>query len=222
MVAKEKYFSPETIDDKALEMLINTKTIVRTKKQEFIPQKSALIVIDMQKYFCEESSHAFIPSSPSIITKIKLLIENYKAKNFPVIFTQHINTPENADMMAKWWGDIILSTSQMSEIISEFNIKYSCLIKKSQYDAFYNTELEAFLRANNISQLVITGVMTNLCCETTARSAFTRGFETFLAIDSTATYNESFHNSTMVNLAHGFSNLTLSDEICRKLNNESQ
>lgn len=223
MIAKEKYFSQETIDNKAAEMLKIVKdNIGIIKTHEFIQQKSALIVIDMQKYFCDESSHAFIPSSSAIIPKIKLLIDNYKTKKLPVIFTRHINTPENAGMMNKWWGDVLSLENNMNGIIPEFNVEDSYLIKKSQYDAFYNTDLEAFLRKNNITQLVITGVMTHLCCETTARSAFARGFETFLSVDSTATYNENFHAAAMLNLAHGFSNLTLSGEICRKLNNESQ
>ena len=90
---KEKYFSHKTIDTKALELLNNTKIIVgRTKIQEFIPKKSALIVIDMQKYFCDEFSNAFIPSSVAIIPKIKILAEAYVDKNLPVIFTKHINT----------------------------------------------------------------------------------------------------------------------------------
>jgi len=221
MIVKEKYFALETINNKAPEILQNAKAIVeRTKIQKFIPQNSALIVIDMQKYFCEESSHAFIPSSCAIIPKIKLLIENYKAQNLTVIFTQHINTPENNNMMGKWWGNILSSDSPISEIISEFNTEDSCLITKSQYDAFYNTDLEGFLKENKISQLVITGVMTNLCCETTARSAFVRGFETFLCVDSTATYNEALHSATMLNLAHGFSELTLCEELCKELNRE--
>jgi len=219
---KEKYFSHEIIDTRASKMLENAKNISgKTRIQKFIPKKSALIVIDMQKYFCEESSHAFIPSSLAIIPKIKLLIENYKAENLPVIFTQHINTSKNSGMMGKWWGNIISSDSRISEIISEFNVEDSYLIKKSQYDAFYNTDLEGFLKKHDISQLVITGVMTNLCCETTARAAFVRGFETFLCVDSTATYNEALHSATMLNLAHGFSDLSLCKEICGKLKNES-
>jgi len=219
MIAKEKYFSPETIDDKAIQMIKSVENILgKLKRQEFIPQKSALIVIDMQKYFCDESSHAFIPSVTAIIPKIKLLIDSYKTKNIPVIFTQHINTSENAGMMQKWWGDVLFLSSELSQIIPEINIENSHLIKKSQYDAFYNTDLEVFLSKNNISQLVITGVMTHLCCETTARSAFVNGFQSFLCIDSSATYNEDFHAAAMLNLAHGFSELTLSSEICNKLN----
>jgi isochorismate hydrolase len=46
--------------------------------------------------------------------------------------------------------------------------------------------------------------MTHLCCETTARAAFTRGLQVWFTIDGTATYNEEHHFSTLLNLAHGF------------------
>lgn len=55
--------------------------------------------------------------------------------------------------------------------------------------------------------------MTHLCCETTARSAFIRGFDVFFTIDGTATYNEDFHFGTLYNLAHGFAVPLLIDEI---------
>ncbi len=55
--------------------------------------------------------------------------------------------------------------------------------------------------------------MTHLCCETTARSAFVRGFEVFFTIDGTATYNKEFHFATLHNLAHGFALPILVDEI---------
>ena len=61
--------------------------------------------------------------------------------------------------------------------------------------------------------MVVSGVMTHLCCETTARSAFVRGFEVFFLIDGTATYNKEHHLATLLNLSHGFANLVLSGEI---------
>jgi isochorismate hydrolase len=216
---KEKYFSLETIDEKTKELLRKTKTYLSDKKQEFHPEKSALIILDMQKYFCENTSHAFIPSAEAIIPKIKQLIEYYNSYNLPVIFTRHINTSKNAVMMNKWWKELILENNISSEIIENFNLAPSAqnqyLLKKTQYDAFYNTDLENILKQNNISQVVITGVMTHLCCETTARSAFVRGFEVFTPINATATYNEDFHLSSMLNLGHGFACLTTAEELCR-------
>jgi isochorismate hydrolase len=55
--------------------------------------------------------------------------------------------------------------------------------------------------------------MTHLCCETTARSAFMRGFEVFFTIDGTATYNEEHHWAALLNLAHGFATPVLVDEV---------
>jgi isochorismate hydrolase len=59
--------------------------------------------------------------------------------------------------------------------------------------------------------------MTHLCCETTARSAFVRGFEVFFTIDGTATYNQGFHLGTLVNLSHGFATPVLASEILSTL-----
>ncbi len=62
--------------------------------------------------------------------------------------------------------------------------------------------------------------MTHLCCETTARAAFTRGYEVYFSIDGTATYNHEFHLGTLMNLAHGFAIPILITEIIDHLNKQ--
>ncbi len=84
---------------------------------------------------------------------------------------------------------------------------------KSQYDAFYHSELTAVLNTYGIDQLVIGGVMTHLCCETSARAAFVRGFEVFFLVDGTATYNREYHQASLQNLAHGFAVLTMTEDL---------
>jgi isochorismate hydrolase len=59
--------------------------------------------------------------------------------------------------------------------------------------------------------------MTHLCCETTARSAFMRGLQVFIAVDGTATYSEAFHRASLLNLSHGFALPVLVDEILERL-----
>jgi isochorismate hydrolase len=210
---KEIYFTPENIQTKAKNMIFDVEKIVRTKKIDVDFEKAALIVLDMQEFFLNEKSHAFIPSSPSIIPNIKNLVENFHNKKRPVIFTKHINTPANAGMMGDWWKDILTPKNEYSDLSKKLEAKNSIIIEKTQYDAFYNTDLETVLRQKKIEQVVITGVMTHLCCETTARSAFTRSFQSFLVIDATATYNESFHRASTLNLAHGFSKLVLAEDL---------
>jgi len=100
-----------------------------------------------------------------------------------------------------------------SHLPEELELYGGIRIEKHQYDAFYDTNLEEILNKKNISQLVICGVMTNICCETTARSAFVRGFEVFFTIDGTATYSEEHHMATLTNLSYGFAIPVLLEEL---------
>lgn len=213
---KEKYFTPVNIKEKAQSISDKLKKYSGNKDSGFKPEKSALLILDMQDYFLDKNSHAYIPSAEAIISNIQNLRNVFLKNNQPVIFTQHINTEENAGCLLLRWKDIIRKENDLSEITPKFDRQGALIIQKTQYDAFHETNLENFLKEKNISQIVITGVMTHLCCETTARSAFVKGFFVFLPIDGTATYNEDFHRSTFINLSHGFTAPILCEEIEKK------
>jgi bifunctional isochorismate lyase/aryl carrier protein len=210
---KKQYFAKENIKSKAREMLLKVEKYRRYHNIDFLPERSALLIIDMQKYFLESSSRAYIPSAETILPGVKKLISIYSKKSLPVIFTLHSNTKENEGMMGKWWPKLLCEGSPESNIVSELEVPEGIVIEKNQYDAFYNTNLEKILQEKNISQVIICGVMTNVCCETTARSAFVRGFEVFFTVDGTATYNEDHHMSTLMNLSYGFAIPVLLDEL---------
>ncbi|MCL0075285.1 isochorismatase family protein [Dehalococcoidia bacterium] len=177
------------------------------------PRRSALVIVDMQRYFLEDSSHAFIPAARAIVPRLTKLIQAYSQHGLPIVFTRHLNTDANAGMMSRWWQDLIRADDPASEIIPEFDLSQGVVIEKSQYDAFYETALDEMLREKGVTQIVICGVMSHLCCETTARSAFVRGFEVFFTVDGTATYTEAFHRATLLNLAHGFAVPVFIDEV---------
>ena len=166
-------------------------------------ERAALLVLDMQEYFLRPDSHAFIPSSAAIVPNIQRIIEAYYTAGRPIIFTRHLNTDLDAGMMSHWWRDVLRAESELSSIVA-LDISKGTVIEKSQYDAFYRTELESILRGRGVEQVVITGVMTHLCCETTARSAFVRGLEVYFCIDGTATYTEELHRASLLNISHGF------------------
>jgi len=177
----------------------------------------ALLNIDMQKYFCDESSNAYIHNTPDIIENINKLSYIFSDRSLPIISTKHINDSESSAMMSKWWRDIITIDSPLSHLDKRINVERSYIIEKSQYDAFYKTDLLDLLKSLNIEQIVITGVLTHLCCETTARSAFIHGFEVFFVIDATATYNYVYHNGSIINLAHGFVHPVLTNNLINEI-----
>lgn len=212
---KETYFSSETIESRARDMLLEVGAITRLKRIAFEPECAALLVLDMQEYFLEPSSHAFVPSARAILPNIRALVQGVQALKRPVIFTQHINSLENAGMMATWWKELITKEHSTSRITAGLDLAGAQVITKSQYDAFYGTELEAILRSEGVRQVLVSGVMTHLCCASTSCSAFLRGFEVFFLVDGTATYCEQFHRAALLTLSHGFVVPVLTKEILR-------
>jgi len=220
-VKKDRYFTLQNIYQKSLNMLSEVEEFRSRHEQSLAPERAALLVLDMQRYFLEESSHAFIPSSEAIVPNIQRLLTACSKAAMPVIFTRHVNSEADAGMMARWWQDLIRRDDPASEIIPELDIGNETVIEKNQYDAFYKTGLETMLHEQRITQVIICGVTTHLCCETTARSAFTRGFEVFFVIDATASYNDAFHRATLLNLSHGFAVPVLIEEVVAAVDNKN-
>lgn len=219
---KERYFTIQSLEHQALELYKHVADLSQKKATAFQPQGSALFVLDMQDYFLDASSHAYIPSAEAILGGIVQLIKEYFKHGRPIIFTQHINTSDNAGMMSTWWKDLITSKNPLHRIAPEIDPSMGTLIQKSQYDAFYQTPLEEMLHANGVTQVVTCGVMTHLCCETTARSAFMRGFEVFFPVDGTATYRLEHHRASLLNLAHGFASVVLMKDILEAIRGEHE
>ncbi len=217
---KEKYFTNINIDTLAGKLLDEAKSYAG-KDSELTLNKDgyALLVLDMQDYFLRQNSNAFVPSAPAVIPKINSLIELFEHKKLPIFFSQHINSNENAGMMGKWWNKLISNKNELSNLSDLLTIPNGSIIfQKSQYDAFHNTALNDKLKAKDIDTLIICGVMTNLCVETTVRSSFVHGYSTVLPLDATAAYNYNYHRATALNLAFGFSHITLTKDIIKEVN----
>ncbi len=213
----EGYFTTGNISEKSRHILEEVRALGFRRDIEFAPDRAALLVIDMQRYFLDGSSHAFIPSAAAIIPRIRRLAERFIERGLPVILTRHINTDEDAGMLARWWNDLIREDDPLSTIADEFALPGAVTVRKTQYDAFHGTELEHVLKERGVERVVVTGVMTHLCCETTAREAFVRGFYVYFAVDGTATYSEEYHRATVLNLSHGFAVPVLTEDLEARL-----
>jgi nicotinamidase-related amidase len=223
---KEEYLQIDSSDQSINDMVKElTGQHYRPKPWKLYPAKSALLVLDMQNYFLDPASHAFTPSALAIVPNINKLIDFARKFKMQIIFTKHVNDAENAGMMGKWWRDNVKEGSYEAEIVKTVGredgktvrLYDNKIIVKHQYDAFYGTDLEDYLRLKDIEQVIICGVLTNLCCETTARSAFVRGFEVLFPIDATAAYNREFHLSTFRNLGFGFCPILTTDDLINSI-----
>ena len=85
------------------------------------------------------------------------------------------------------------------------------ILDKNRYNAFHGTDLDESLKSIKVEELIITGVLTNCCSETTTRDAFIRDYRVFFVGDATATVNDELHLASLNNLAFGFSHIVSTD-----------
>ena len=189
----------------------------RSARHKFQPQHAALLVIDMQRYFLDPSSHAYLPDSKHIVGNVQSLISRCRERSIPILFTRHAHQrAEDTGNMGSWWGDVIRDGTEMSTIDNRFApLPKEKILRKTRYSAFVGTGLERWLRARRASQLLITGVMTHLCCETTARDAFMKGFDVFFVVDGTASKTQDLHVSSIKTLTDGFAIPVSTKEVLR-------
>ena len=202
---KEKYFTVDTIDEESIAMIEEVKYYSGSRVFQTDVKQMALLVVDMQNYFLNPEEHAFVPSAPTILPNVLKLMEVCTAYGMPVILTRHLNNKSDAGLMGIRWHDVIREEDPLSEIHEDIEKIGGEELRKSQFDAFHNTTLEKRLKAAGVKQIIITGVMTNMCVETTARSAFVKGFEAIIPVDATAAYNYEFHLATFLNMSYIFS-----------------
>ena len=201
---KEEYFHASTMNKVTSEIERKLRDIYRRHpKFQFQPKSSALLVLDMQKYFTDAQSHAFVPSAPAIMDNINTLIRFFSSQKIPIFFSRHVDSLESS-MMKNWWGGSIHGEDDLSQLSPTIECSVGQVIEKYTYDFFHETSLDEMLKKKGIQTLVISGVMTHLCCDTTARSAFVKNYKVFFPIDATATYNLHFHVASFFALSHGF------------------
>ncbi|TKJ40857.1 hypothetical protein CEE37_06625 [candidate division LCP-89 bacterium B3_LCP] len=170
----------------------------------------------MQNYFISPDSHSYLPAGEAIIPNVQQLIAKFQEADRPVIYTTHVHNPDGSDagIMGWWWGDMIREGKPEAEVYQAITPQAGDnVIKKHRYSAFYNTDLEIILRCAYIKDLVICGVMTNLCCESTTRDAYYRDYRVFFPADATGAAYEEMHLATLMNLAYGFACITTTNKI---------
>ncbi len=213
------YVTKDNIADKTAEWLERIAPF-NTHEMRLNRDRAALLVIDMQNFFLDPESPTFTCGGPAILPNVKRLIAAFRRADRPVIFTKHVHHPDKIDIgiMGWWWKGMCIEGTPESEIYGEIapspNEK---VILKHRYSAFYNTDLETILRCGKIEDLVIAGIMTNMCCESTARDAYYRDYRIFFPADGTGSINEEMHVASLLNLAFGFSWVTTADKILSQM-----
>ena len=160
-------------------------------------QRTALLVIDMQRGFCEPEEFLGIAPGPepfaAAIPGCAALLTAARRAGVPVAFTRAAYFPDYSDQLPpRGWqtgsaaSPTFAAGSRMAEIVEELAPRAGeVVIDKVRPGAFAGTRLETWLNAQDIRSLVLCGVTTNICVETTAREAYARGYDVYVPYDAT-------------------------------------
>lgn len=179
---------------------------------------TALVVIDMQNGFCHpDGSFASIGldvTLPKAAAKgCATLVEAARAAGVPVIWTRYVYRPDYSDG-GLLVTDLLPAIKDIrsledgtwdAEILEELvPADDEQIIDKNRYSAFYGTRLEPVLTSRGIRNLVLCGVTTNMCVETTARDASQRDYRTVVVGDASAEFDPARHEHALFTIGFGF------------------
>jgi ureidoacrylate peracid hydrolase len=187
---------------------------------------TALIVVDMQNAFCSRNG-SYWKRGRRIINLEKVLEVNKKLlvlareKKWTVIFTRLVFNEDYSD------GGLLLRRNPLisklgayrentrdSEICEHLKpLKNEVVIIKKRYDPYINTHLEQMLRSRKIKRVIISGVVTDICIESTARSSFDRDFETIIVNDAVTSTSKKLHNASLEILNRSFGTVVSLNEL---------
>lgn len=182
------------------------------------PQTAALIVIDVQVGFDDPSWGA--RNNPGAEENIARLLKAWRATDRPVFHIQHLSVEPGSPLQPGLPG------AEIKEIAAP--LWHEPVITKRVNSAFIGTDLESRLRQRGIQTIVICGLTTNHCVETTTRMAGNLGFGTYLAGDAAATFDrtgpdgvtypaDQVHAMSLANVHGEFATVMSTDDILAKL-----
>ncbi len=216
---QEPYVTRRNIADKTKEWLAALGS-VNTHRMRLAVPKSALLVVDMQSFFADPAGKGYLPCTAAILPNLRQLLGTFRRARRPVIFTRHAHHPQmlDAGIMVRWWKENIVEGTPESKVIAGLAPRASeKVITKHRYSAFFDTDLGTVLRTLKIEDLVICGVMTNMCVESTARDAYFRDYRSCVPADATGAPTEEMHCASLLNLAYGFAWVTTSAAIVEQV-----
>ncbi len=189
---------------------------------EFSIENTALVIIDMQRDFCEHGGFGEklgndIALTKGIIPTVKSMLEAAREKGILVIHTREGHRPDLSDCPpAKLnrgkkqgagigdqgpMGRILVRGEYGHDIVEElYPIDGEIIVDKPGKDAFYATDLELILKTKGIEKLIVCGVTTHVCVSTTIRSANDRGFDCMILSDCSAAFDPADHEAAVKNI----------------------
>jgi ureidoacrylate peracid hydrolase len=200
--------------------------------EKVLPQHCALLLVDVQNDFAADGGAMHregrdVSMAQAMVPRLGRLLEVARAAKVRVVWIRNVyNTGPNWYLSEVWleqarrrrngayidypvcepneWnGDFYQIRPKPDEVV----------VTKHRYGAFESTDLDLVLRSQGVRTVIMTGIATNVCVETTARQAFLRDYYVVFVSDCTATYSQAQHEATLFNIDQFFGQVVTSQEV---------
>lgn len=188
---------------------------------------TAVLCVDLQNDFCHPDG-AFargglrIPDLSSLVANVNRITATARGAGARVVWVRMVYaSAEDVGLLAErgpgianhalragTWGAALLDDLQVDDRDGE--------VTKTRFSAFYRTDLEESLRRSHIRHLMVTGVRTDFCVESTVRDAFFRDFRVTVVVDAVSGYSDRFqayHDNSLQAMGTVFADLAATDDV---------
>lgn len=188
---------------------------------------TVLMVIDMQNGFCRDDGSMAklgfdVARLAAAIPGCKRLVAAARQADIPIVYTRYVYRPglEDGGVVAREIFPAMKDVGLCVEGTPDANIidelapqAGDTIINKNRPSAFYSTGLESYLRSTRVENIVMCGVTTNICVETTARDASQRDYRTFVVSDAVGEVEQDRHDAALKSLGYLFARVMTTDDV---------
>jgi ureidoacrylate peracid hydrolase len=196
---------------------------MKFQNETLAPAKTAVIVVDVQNDYCHPEGAlarrgADVSDVKEMMPNLHELLQSARKYEVPVIFIQTFH--EKATDSEAWTGrtgglssEVCRTGTWGAEFFEVAPQPSEIIVNKHRYSAFINTRLDTVLRTLRIETLVMTGVSTNVCVESTARDGFMLDYNIAFISDACASTSRAAHDMTLENIDGYFGSVISTDQL---------
>jgi nicotinamidase-related amidase len=185
------------------------------------PKRTALLVVDVQRYFTRERPAPMYPASDGVLERLRRFIDACRERGVLVVRIQAVIPDESTEgVWRRHFGERWQTPSQLAPEAdgTRFHPGFEPLpgdlvVTKPRYSSFIGTSLESTLRSRGIQTVIVGGLTTDVCVSSTSRDAFQHEFDVVTLSDCTAESTQARHESGLATLAANFGMVRASTEI---------
>jgi ureidoacrylate peracid hydrolase len=195
---------------------------------DMVPARTALVVVDMQNGFLMDGvAHAVIEHARDIVPAVNRLAATLRETGGLVVWVRTAATEESFKSWSIAYEKLAHPERAKKRIaaLTPGSLGYQfwadmdvqppdAIVDKTRFSAFIqgSSNIEAMLRSRGIDTVLVTGTATNVCCESTARDAAMRNFQTVMISDGLAAKTDEEHNAALANFVLNFGDVMTVDE----------